>query len=395
MIPLARPSFDERELEAVREVLESGWLVQGPKVVEFEARLAQLQGTKHCVVVSSGTAALHLVYLALGIGPGDAVFIPSFAWPSAANMAVRVGARPVFADVLPDTYNMDPESLRREIRRCRQKKWGTPKAVVPVHQFGLVADMDAIMAIAQNEGIPLVIEDAACALGAKDERGRPAGSIGKAGIFSFHPRKVITTGEGGAITTNDGELAAELRRLRNHGQEFIDGRRKFPTTGFNYRLTDIQAAIGLTQLGKLKDILDPRRRTARMYVEKLTGSDGLRLPAAPDTHTWQTFMIVLEAQSSRHSIVSEMGPRGVQASQGSVAAHCNHVYRRLYGCDRGSLPVATQLEEKGLALPLYAGMCASEVDKVISVFRKAISSLVSRHAVGLRNAAHECHGEKS
>ncbi len=216
-IPLSRPFFDEQEAEAVRRVLASGWVVQGPEVAAFEAAIAQLHQARHCVAVSSGTAALHVAYLALGIGPGDAVFIPSFAWPSAANMAKLVGATPVFVDVLPDTYNLDPEDLARRIEDCRQRGWGKPRAVVPVHEFGLAADMDAVLSVAARYSLE-VIEDAACALGAT-YHGKPVGTLGKLGIFSFHPRKSITTGEGGAIVTNDDELAERCRQWRNHGQQ--------------------------------------------------------------------------------------------------------------------------------------------------------------------------------
>jgi dTDP-4-amino-4,6-dideoxygalactose transaminase len=204
-IPLAKPSFDERELEAVRRVLSSGWVVQGPEVEAFESAIAEMHNARQCIAVSSGTAALHVCYLTLGIGPGDLVFIPSFAWPSAANMAMAVGARPVFVDVLPDTYNIDPADLRKRIQECIEYKWGTPRAIVPVHEFGLAADIDAVLQIAEEYGMEL-IEDAACALGAS-YKGKPVGTFGKMGIFSFHPRKAITTGEGGAIVTNDDSLA--------------------------------------------------------------------------------------------------------------------------------------------------------------------------------------------
>lgn len=266
-IPLAKPCFDEAEVAAVRRVLASGWVVQGPEVEAFEALIAQMHEARHCVAVSSGTAALHVCYLAHDIGPGDAVFIPSFAWPSAANMATATGAQPVFVDVLPGTYNKDPEDLRRRIGECLEQGQAQPRAVVPVHEFGRPARMDLILPIADEFDL-LVIEDAACALGATFQQ-RPVGTLGSVGIFSFHPRKAITTGEGGAIVTNNDDLAERCRMFRNQGQTVIDGRRDFEVASFNYRMTEIQAAIGSVQMDRFPDILAKRQELARAYNESI------------------------------------------------------------------------------------------------------------------------------
>jgi dTDP-4-amino-4,6-dideoxygalactose transaminase len=351
-IPLAKPHFDEREVEAVRRVLASGWVVQGPEVEAFEAAIAQLHQARHCIAVSSGTAALHVCYLALGIGPGDAVFVPSFAWPSAANMALAVGARPVFVDVLPRTYNIDPADLRRRIGQCLEHNWGKPRAVVPVHEFGLAADMDAVLGIAAEHRLE-VIEDAACALGAT-YRGRPVGTFGRLGIFSFHPRKAITTGEGGAIVTNEDALAELCRQWRNHGQTLCDGQRDFVLPGFNYRLTEIQAAIGRVQLAKYPEILAHRRELAARYLDLLADCPTITLPEPHPEHTWQTFMVVLDERLDRAAIIARLAEEGIEVGPGSVAGHCGKVYCERFGYQAGNLPQCALLHARGLALPLHS-----------------------------------------
>ena len=369
-IPLARPNFDERELDALRDVLDSGWVVQGPKVQALERALAQLHDVRHAIVVSSGTAALHVVFLATGIGPGEAIFVPSFAWPAAAHVATICGARAVFVDCLAGTYNIDPDDLRAKVASCGQAGWGRARAVVPVHEFGLAADMSAVEAVAEEFGLA-VIEDAACALGAT-YGGRKVGGLGRAGIFSFHPRKAVTTGEGGAVVTNDDALAETCRQLRNHGQGTADGRREFLTVGLNYRMTDLQAAIGCVQLAKLPEMLDARRRIARAYLAGLADCAGLRLPSDPDEHTWQTFMVVLDDAISRDGIAARLAERGVHAGPGSVAGHCARVYRERLGYSPGDLPVSARLARQGLALPLYAGMTDADVEHCIRSLRDVL-----------------------
>lgn len=368
-IPLAKPSFDEREVEAVRRVLASGWVIQGPEVEAFEHAVAKMHQARHCIAVSSGTAALHICYLSLGIGPGDAVFIPSFAWPSAGNMAVVVGARPVFVDVLSDTYNIDPDDLRLRIRQCMEHKWGTPRALVPVHEFGLAADMDAVLAVAKEYNLD-VIEDAACALGAT-YKGKPVGTFGQMAIFSFHPRKAVTTGEGGAIVTNDDDLAEKCQIWRNHGQVFQNGGRDFQVAGFNYRMTEIQAAIGQVQLEKFPEILKRRREIASQYVRELTGCTGMTLPADdPEEHTWQTFMVVLDEQLKREKVIDKLAEKGIGTGPGSVAGHCVKVYREKFGYKSSDLPISNRLDSHGLALPLYADMTQEDIRMCITELYK-------------------------
>lgn len=353
-LPLSRPFFDERETDAVRRVLASGWVVQGPEVEAFEHEIARLHQARHAIAVSSGTAALHLAYLALNIGPGDLVFIPSFAWPSAANMAKLVGATPIYVDVLPRTYNLDPADLERRIQSSLREGRGRPRAVVPVHEFGLAADMAAIQAVADRHNLR-VIEDAACALGATYQ-GQPVGTRGLLGTFSFHPRKSITTGEGGAIVTQDDELAARCREWRNHGQQLAAGRRDFVLPGLNYRLTEIQAAIGRVQLEKFPSILASRRALVAVYLQKLAGLSSLQLPSAPAEHTWQTFMTVLPPTMERARVIERLKADGIEAGPGSVAGHLGAHFQ-----PQPPQPVSEGLHHQGLALPLHPGLDAAAV----------------------------------
>jgi dTDP-4-amino-4,6-dideoxygalactose transaminase len=370
-IPLSRPCFDEREADAVKRVLAGGWLVQGSEVEAFENGIARLQQARHCIAVSSGTAALHVCFLAQGIGPGDAVFIPSFAWPSAANMAKLVGATPVFVDVLPDTYNMDPRHLEQMIGDSARKGWGKPRAVVPVHEFGLAAEMEKIMAVAARHSL-VVVEDAACALGAACN-GKPVGTFGSLGIFSFHPRKSITTGEGGGIVTNDDDLADRCRSWRNHGQRIANGRREFVLPGLNYRMTEIQGAIGRVQLGKFPEILKTRRSLAGMYFAQLAGCPDIRLPLNLPAQTWQTFMVVLDHAIDRAKVVEAMSKEGIECGPGSVAGHLGGQFAKNSGEASSLLMCSTELHNSGLALPLYSGMKPEQIDQVCAALRRQMS----------------------
>ncbi len=368
-IPLARCDFDHRELDALREVLDSGWVVQGPRVQGFEQALAELHEARHCIAVSSGTAALHVAQMATGIGPGDVVFIPSFAWPAAANVAMVCGARPVFVDCLEGSYNIDPGDLHARIAECRRSGRGRPRAVVPVHEFGLAADMGAVGAVAQEFGLE-VIEDAACALAAT-HKGKKVGGFGRAGIFSFHPRKAVTTGEGGAIVTDDDDLAEACRMYRNHGQGLVDGHRDFLAPGLNYRMTELAAAVGCVQLAKLPERLQAHKRIARRYLSGLTDCPRIRLPDDHPEHTWQTFMVVLEDALSRDEVVAKLAAGGIEAGPGAVSGHCARVYQERLGYADADLPVSGRLHRQGLAMPLYSGMTSQDVDCCVRSLREA------------------------
>lgn len=373
MITLAKPSFGPEELTALERVLKSGWVAQGKEVEAFEYAVAKTHQAQHGVAVTSATAGLHLACLALEIGEEDLVFIPSFAWPSAANMAVRVNARPVLVDVRADTYNLCPDALRTAILQARSSGIGNPKAIIIVHEFGLAADMNALVEIAENEGLE-IIEDAACAFGA-NYGDKQVGTFGKLGVFSFHPRKSITTGEGGMVVTNDSQLAERIRILRNHGQTMSNRRRQFLEAGFNYRLTDIQAAIGNVQLTRFPNILSRRRQIATWYHELFGKSESFELPGLCTDHTWQTFMIVVAESLERDTIISTCRERGLEVALGSVAAHASEFFQKHFGYENQSCPISQRLFEKGLALPMHADLTQIDCETVVKTLKKVVDEL--------------------
>ena len=269
MIKLAEPTLGMEELEAIKNVLESKYLVQGDQVVQFESAMAKWLNVKHCIAVSSGTAALHLAIIALEIGRGDEVIVPAFTFPATSNVVEAVSATTVFIDIKLESLCMDETLIESAITN-------KTKAIIVVHEFGQAAEMEKVIKLAQKYNLA-VIEDAACALGAKWQH-KPVGTIGKVGCFSLHPRKAITTGEGGLITTNDDEIAKKIKQLRNHGIEIVNGKPRFVCAGLNYRMTNIQGAIGNVQFSKLEKINHDRKRLALMYMNLLKNEKRIRLP---------------------------------------------------------------------------------------------------------------------
>ena len=361
MIRLSVPSIADEECAAVERILRSGQLVHGEECELFERELADYIGCKDAVVVSSGTAALHLALLALGVGPGDAVLVPDFTFPATVNSVEMVGARPILVDVDLFTYNIVPDNIRRAIT-----EWHGPekiRAIMPVHEFGCPADMTSIMRIAKEFDL-LVIEDAACGLGAI-HNGQKVGTFGQAGCFSFHPRKAITTGEGGAIATNDTQLSAKLRVWRNHGIQRNDNGMDFVLPGFNYRMTNIQAALGRVQLLKFDNWLMERSKLQKKYIKNLI-SDKVRLPEEVNGHAWQTFMIRLDNSCDRDRIISVLRERGIETNIGANALHMLSYYARKYSidCEKAIGNNSERLYKFGLALPLYQGLDIEMVDFV-------------------------------
>ncbi len=367
MIRLARPQTDDAELAEIAEVLASGYLTQGPKVEELEGMVAALVGTEYAFAVTSATTALHLSLVALGIGPGDEVLVPDFTFPATANVVVQQGATPVLVDIDLETFAMDPDDLARRV---------TPRAraIMPVHPFGLCADMDPLLAVAESHGLP-VIEDAACALGAT-YHGRQAGSIGLAGCFSFHPRKSITTGEGGMITTSDGALADRIRLLRSHGGIREGGRFTFEAAGFNYRLSDILAAVGVAQMRKLDAFLAARRRIAAAYDAALAGVERLRRPVTPEwaTHTYQSYVVLLDEAVDRDGIIAALRDDGIETTLGTYALHAQPFFARTYDLRPGSLPNSHRAFTSSLALPLHGGMSDGDVARVVERLHSALDA---------------------
>lgn len=366
LIWLARPQTGDEELAEVAAVLASGRLTQGPKVAEFEALVRERVGTERAFAVTSATTALHLSLAALGIAAGDEVLVPDFTFPATANVVVQQRAVPVLVDIDLATFAMDPTDLERRI---------TPRAraIMPVHPFGLPADMDPIMAIAGAKGLP-VIEDAACALGAT-YHGRATGSIGLAGCFSFHPRKSITTGEGGMITTSDGALAERIGLLRSHGGVREGGRFRFEAAGYNYRLSDILAAVGVAQMRKLDAFLAARRRIAGLYDEALAGLERLRRPVTPpgSTHTYQSYVVLLDPAVDRDAVIARLRAERIETTIGTYALHAEPYFRGAYGYRRGDMAASLAAYQGTIALPLHGGMSDDDVALVVDRLAAALA----------------------
>ena len=337
-IRLARPDVGAEELAEIAGVLDSGQLTMGPKVEELEELLAAACGVEHAVAVSSGTAALHLAVLALGLGEGDEVLVPAYTFPATANVVALSGAKPVLVDVDPSTFNVSPDQVRGRVSK-------RTKAILAVHLFGRPAPLEEL-----PDGLPL-IEDAAGALGAR-RRGRPCGGLGLAGCLSFHPRKIVTTGEGGAVTTNDPRIAAAARELRHHGWRDAD----MPRAGLNYRLSDVLCALGIPQLRRLDELLAARARIAAAYAERLAGA--VELPAADegDVHGWQAYVVRLDR---RDEALAALRAAGIEAQIGTYALHRLSAYR-----DQGSFPGADACFERALALPFHSQLSDSDLDRV-------------------------------
>ena len=361
MIRLARPDIRRQELHVVGEVLRSGNLVQGVWVKEFERRVARTVGGGYAVATTSGTAALHVALLALGIGRGDEVLVPDFTFPSTANVVELVGATPVLADIDLKTFNMDPSRIGRLLT-------ARTKAIIPVHLFGQPADMDPILHVAKARKL-FVIEDAAGALGAR-YRDRACGAIGYAGCFSFHPRKIITTGEGGMVVTRDRALVERMQQLRNHGMALANGSWRLEQAGLNYRMTDFQAALGVSQMRRLASLILRRTALARAYTRALEGVDGVRLPTAPEgvRHAWQASVVLLEDGINRDRIVAWAKAHGVEMTIGAYALsaqpHCAARQTRL--------PNSSWAYRQSLCLPLHPAMAASDIHQVVTCLRNAL-----------------------
>lgn len=357
MLKLSQPNIDEEAIAAVAAVLRSGQLVHGSEGDAFERELARYLGCAEVVLVSSGAAALHVALLALDIGPGDAVIVPDFTFPATANVVAMVGAKPVIVDVDPNTYTLSIEKLELAI-----KSWKGPerlRAVMPVHEFGCPAEMDAIQRIAKTHGL-FIVEDAACALGAL-YKGVKVGTLGDIGCFSFHPRKTLTTGEGGALATNDAGLAARIRRLRNHGMERQGQEIRFVEPATNYRLTNFQAALGKRQLPHLDGWIKARQALARSYLsalEPLRAVGHLDVPHMEEGHSWQTFMIILKGWHTRGEVVEALKTRGIETNLGAQSLSVIGIY----GSGIASDGVGPELYSRGLALPF----CEQYDDRVVA-----------------------------
>jgi dTDP-4-amino-4,6-dideoxygalactose transaminase len=375
-IAISLPSIGDEEWHALRDTLQSGWLTQGPKVAEFESMFAEIHEARHALATTSCTTGLHLVLAALGVGPGDEVIVPAFTWVSTANVVLYCGATPILADVDPNTFNINPLDIAHRITN-------RTKAVIVVHLFGLCAEMDQIRA-AIPSNMP-IIEDCACAAGAT-YNDKPAGTLGLAGVFSFHPRKSVTTGEGGMITTNDDRLAEICNQLRNHGASVSEEVRhqnaqpfllpEFNMLGFNYRMTDLQGALGVVQLSKLRQFILTRQQWAEFYLTQLSGISWLRLPTDSKNgqHAWQSFVTFVNpnlAPVSRNKIMQKLQQQGISTRPGTHAVHMLGYYAKSFGFKPDDFPRARASNDNSMAIPLHNKMCVDDYEYVV----KAIKSI--------------------
>lgn len=374
MMNITEPSFDESEIAILRECLNSKWVTQGPLTEQFERLIAEKHGVRHAMACTSCTAALHLATLALKLGPGDEVIVPAFTWVTSAHSAEYVGAKPVFVDIDLATFNIDPRALEAAI---------TPrtKAIVAVHLFGLAAPMDEINAIAKKHNVA-VIEDAACAIGTT-YKGIPIGGIGDVGCFSFHPRKAVTTGEGGAVTSNRDDIAAMVRSQRNHGATGLPDpsleaygpwtMATFNNLGFNLRLSDIQAAVGVAQMAKLDRLLAERRRLGRRYSELLAEVNSIAKPIGGDVegHAYQSYVIrILEGgRKHRNEVMAVLAEKQIQTRPGTHAVHRLGYYANKYALRAEAFPNAVIAEDTTITLPIFPGMTDDDQQRVVQVIR--------------------------
>ncbi len=376
----------QEEWEACRIPIFTGWMTQGPQVAAFEKLFAEIHQVKHAIAVSNCTTALHLALVAAGVGPGDEVIVPAFTWVSTANVVMYCGARPVFVDIDLNTFNMDPDKINQAL---------SPKtrAIIPVHLFGLCADIDAITAIldkyAATQGSSAhkirIIEDGACAAGAL-YKGRPAGSLGDIGCFSFHPRKSVTTGEGGMLTTNQDEIAEHLNQLRNHGASISEEQRHkgakpyilpdFKMLGYNYRMTDLQGAVGFVQLKKLVEFIEYRNQWAQYYTQELSAITWIKTPQIPEglQHGWQSYVLLIDETKSpisRNELMEYLQQQGIATRPGTHAVHMLDFYANGFQLRPEDFPMARAADQQSMSIPLHNLMTREDFEYVVEKLKMA------------------------
>lgn len=373
-IQIAQPTTGEEEWQAVKDSIISGWLTQGPKVRQFEKSFSEKYKIKHTLAVSSCTSGLHLALAAMGVGPGDEVIVPAFTWVSSANAVLYCGATPVFVDVSIDNFNIDINQIAKKIT-------DKTKAIIPVHLFGLCVDIDLIKSIIPNN--IKILEDAACAAGAiyKDKY---AGTLGDISSFSFHPRKSITTGEGGMVATQNSYYYELMDQMRNHGATVSEEERHngskpyilpdFNLLGFNYRMTDLQGSIGMVQLEKLKSLIKERSKWAKWYNEKLSDIKWLKLPQEPNNgkHGWQSYVTYVEPNLSpfpRNQVMEKLKEMGISSRPGTHAVHMLSFYQNRFGIKPSDYPGAKACYENSMAIPLHNQMVKEDYEYIVSALR--------------------------
>lgn len=367
MIKLAQPYFPEGFELNLLNVLKTGNLVQGKYVKELEIEIEEYLSVNNAIVVSSGTAALHLALLALDIKQGDEVIVPAFTFPATANVIENVGACTVLVDITLEDYCIDVSKIEEKITE-------KTKAIIPVHEFGNIADMDKLLAISNKHNIA-IIEDAACALGT-EYNCKKAGVFGKTACFSLHPRKNITTGEGGIVVTDDNDIADKIRSLRNHGIVVKNGKYDFASAGLNYRMTDFQAALGLSQIPELDNIINYRRSMAAIYDECLKDTPMIQTPVdcKHKKHTYQTYHILLDQKIDRDNLIVKLRNTQIESNLGAYALNTLTYYKNKYRYNNSDFPKAMAAYKHGLALPMGMHLCEKDIEFISITLKQFIHS---------------------
>lgn len=370
-INLARPYFDKDEIKEVQKVLDSGWVSSGPKVKEFEEKVANYIGVKYAIAVVNCTCALHLANLSIGLTRGDEVIVADYTFPATGHSVLYCGAKPVFCDINSDTYNIDPQQIIRKITK-------KTKAIIPVHTFGQTADMDPILEIAEQRELS-IIEDAACALGAK-YKNKFAGTIGDIGCFSFHARKGITTGEGGMVVTNNKKIAEKIRYLSVFGMKTAWERKKtksfvipqFFDLGYNYKMSDITAAIGVAQMKKIERIIHKKQDLAKQWDRLLDQMVLISKPNNPpdNFHVYQSYVGLLDKKINRNVVIEKFALKGIQAQIGTYASHIQPVYKSKEKC-----PISQDIFNRAIALPFFPTLKNEEIDEIYKILKKILKGL--------------------
>jgi len=347
------------------KIISSGWLTKGPYLEKFEKQFSNYLGVPYCIAVSSGTAALHIALLSIGIKKGDEVILPDFTFPACANVVEHVRAKPVLIDIDIKTFNIEPDSIENKITK-------KTKAIMPVHQFGLSADMDKIKKIAKKHNL-FIIEDAACALGS-EYKGKKCGTLGDISCFSFHPRKIITTGEGGMICTNNSKIAKKAKTLRDHGIFHKVGKKVFVMPGYNYRMAEIPALLGLNQMRKIKNIIGKRTTLVQQYKQKLLNIPELILPSSPSyaTPNYQSFVILLKKSINRDKIIKKLQDKGIETAPGAVSIHIQPYYRKKYHYQCGEIKNSFKAHKKNLAIPIHPELYERDIRFIVETIKSIL-----------------------